>query len=428
MKSAIISSWTLFFGILLFMVGNGLQGVLLGVRAEQLKFGDVMTGLVMGGYFIGYFSGSFIVPKLVSRVGHIRVFGVMAALASASILVHPIIEYASIWMMMRFITGFAYVGMYIVSESWINDKATNSTRGSLLSVYMIVQMLGMMIGQSMLTFGSETGYDMFMAVSIIVSFAAIPIMLTAARSPDFEEPEPASFRRVYHNSPLSVVGMAITGFNAAIVFGMGAVFASKLGMTFNQVSYFMVAIVAGAMILQYPIGKLSDLIDRRTVILITHILSLGFLFASYYASTVSFFWLGVMMALYGGVSTPLYSLYIAHANDYLSPRQVVGTSAKLVMINGCGAIFGAPVLGYTIYLIGNSAFFSVQIIMHIIMIAFVFYRMYVRESMPVEAQGPYVGIRGTSVASSLLPDAEWDGREDEDSTEGEQADLATQLS
>jgi MFS family permease len=190
----------------------------------------------------------------------------------------------------------------------------------------------------------------------------------------------------------------------------------------------MVTIVAGAMLLQYPIGKLSDLIDRRTVILITHILSLGFLFASYYASTVSFFWLGVMMALYGGVSTPLYSLYIAHANDYLSPRQVVGTSAKLVMINGCGAIFGAPVLGYTIYLIGNSAFFSVQIIMHIIMIAFVFYRMYARESMPVEAQGPYVGIRGTSVASSLLPDAEWDGREDEDSTEGEQADLATQLS
>ncbi len=174
---------------------------------------------------------------------------------------------------MRILTGFAYVGMYIVSESWINDKATNSSRGGLLSVYMIVQMLGMMIGQSMLTFGSETGYDMFLAVSIIVSFAAIPIMLTAARSPDFEEPEPASFRRVYHNSPLSVVGMLITGFNAAIVFGMGAVFATKIGMSLHQVSYFMVAIGGGAMILQYPIGKLSDLIDRRTVILITHSLS-----------------------------------------------------------------------------------------------------------------------------------------------------------
>lgn len=289
MKSALISSWTLFFGILLFMVGNGLQGVLLGVRAEQLQFGDVMTGLVMGGYFIGYFSGSLIVPKLVSRVGHIRVFGVMAAIASASILVHPIVENASVWMLMRFMTGFAYVGMYIVSESWINDKATNSTRGGLLSVYMMVQMFGMMIGQSMLTFGSETGYDMFLAVSIIVSFAAIPIMLTAARSPDFEAPEKASFRRVYHNSPLSVVGMGITGFNAAIVFGMGAVFASKIGMTFIQVSYFMVAIGAGAMILQYPIGKLSDLIDRRTVILIAHVLSLGFLLASFFTSTISFF-------------------------------------------------------------------------------------------------------------------------------------------
>ncbi|MGB2097391.1 MAG: MFS transporter, partial [Candidatus Puniceispirillales bacterium] len=402
--------------ILLFMVGNGLQGVLLGVRAEQLEFGDVMTGFVMGGYFLGYLSGTFVIPKLVSRVGHIRVFGVMAALASASILVHPIVEYASMWMIMRILTGFAYVGMYIVSESWINDKATNSSRGGLLSVYMIVQMLGMMIGQSMLTFGSETGYDMFLAVSIIVSFAAIPIMLTAARSPDFEEPEPASFRRVYYNSPLSVVGMGITGFNAAIVFGMGAVFASKIGMSLTQVSYFMVAIGGGAMILQYPIGKLSDLIDRRTVILIAHSLSLGFLIASYYASSISFLWLGLMMALYSGVSTPLYSLYIAHANDYLSPRQVVSTSAKLVMINGLGAIFGPPVLGYSIYLIGVSAFFSVQIIMHIIMIGFVFYRMYARESMPLEAQGPFVAVRGTSVASSLLPEAEWDGREDDDKT------------
>lgn len=416
MRSAIISSWTLFFGILLFMVGNGLQGVLLGVRAEQLEFGDVMTGFVMGGYFLGYLSGTFVIPKLVSRVGHIRVFGVMAALASASILVHPIVEYASMWMIMRILTGFAYVGMYIVSESWINDKATNSSRGGLLSVYMIVQMLGMMIGQSMLTFGSETGYDMFLAVSIIVSFAAIPIMLTAARSPDFEEPEPASFRRVYYNSPLSVVGMGITGFNAAIVFGMGAVFASKIGMSLTQVSYFMVAIGGGAMILQYPIGKLSDLIDRRTVILIAHSLSLGFLIASYYASSISFLWLGLMMALYSGVSTPLYSLYIAHANDYLSPRQVVSTSAKLVMINGLGAIFGPPVLGYSIYIIGVSAFFSVQIIMHIIMIGFVFYRMYARESMPLEAQGPFVAVRGTSVASSLLPEAEWDGREDDDKT------------
>ncbi|MGB2167026.1 MAG: MFS transporter, partial [Candidatus Puniceispirillales bacterium] len=213
-----------------------------------------------------------------------------------------------------------------------------------------------------------------------------------------------------------VVQMELAEDGVAFASGMGAVFASKIGMSLTQVSYFMVAIGGGAMILQYPIGKLSDLIDRRTVILIAHSLSLGFLIASYYASSISFLWLGLMMALYSGVSTPLYSLYIAHANDYLSPRQVVSTSAKLVMINGLGAIFGPPVLGYSIYLIGVSAFFSVQIIMHIIMIGFVFYRMYARESMPLEAQGPFVAVRGTSVASSLLPEAEWDGREDDDKT------------
>ncbi len=410
MNSALRSSWTLFFGILLFMIGNGLQGVLLGVRSEQLGFGDIATGLVMGGYFIGYFSGSFFVPKMVSKVGHIRVFGVMAALASASILVHPIAENSLIWMLMRILTGFAYVGMYIVSESWINDKATNLTRGALLSVYMIVQMLGMMIGQFMLNLSGDNDYGLFLAISIIVSFAAIPIMLTAASVPEFSAPEPASLRRVYNTSPLSVVGMLIVGFNASVIFGMGAVYATKIGMNVSQVSFFMVSIVAGAMILQYPIGKLSDLLDRRTVILITHIISGLCLLVGYFVSGLGFPVMFLMIAIYGGVSMPQYSLYIAHANDYLSPRQVVGTSAKLIMINGLGAIFGPPVIGYAIYAFGISAFLLVQLITHIGMVSFVIYRMFTRESMPVEAQGPFIAVRGTGMAASLLPEAEWEGR------------------
>ena len=419
MNSALLSSWTLFFGILLFMVGNGLQGVLLGVRAEQLGFGDVAIGLVMGGYFVGYLGGSFLVPKLVSHVGHIRVFGVMAALASASILVHPVAENSLVWLLMRVCTGFAYVGMYIVSESWINDRATNKTRGGLLSVYMIVQMIGMMIGQYMLNFSGGDKHTLFIAISVIVSFAAIPIMLTATQVPEFTAPEPASLKRVYNTSPLSVVGMTAVGFHSSLVFAMGAVYAAKIGMSVNQVAFFMISLSAGVMILQYPIGKLSDLIDRRTVILMTHIAAVICTIAGYFAGNHALT-LYLIIAIYGGVSIPQYSLYIAHANDYLSPRQVVSTGAKLVMLNGIGAVVGPPILGYAIFFVGAVAFWNVQFILHAGMIAFVLYRMSVRAAVPVEAQGAFTAVRGTSMANTLLPEAEWEGREEtHEETDGE---------
>ena len=425
MNSALLSSWTLFFGILLFMVGNGLQGVLLGVRAEQLGFGDVAIGLVMGGYFVGYLGGSFLVPKLVNRVGHIRVFGVMAALASASILVHPVAENSVVWLIMRICTGFAYVGMYIVSESWINDRATNKTRGALLSVYMIVQMIGMMIGQYMLNFSGGDKHTLFIAISVIVSFAAIPIMLTATRVPDFTAPEPASLARVYNTSPLSVVGMTAVGFHSSLVFAMGAVYAAKIGMSVNQVAFFMISLSAGVMILQYPIGKLSDLIDRRTVILITHIAAVLCTIAGYFAGNHAAA-LYVIMAIYGGVSIPQYSLYIAHANDFLTPRQVVSTGAKLVMLNGIGAVVGPPILGYAMFFIGAGAFWNVQFIIHAAMIGFVLYRMSVRAAVPLEAQGAFTAVRGTSMANTLLPEAKWEGREESPpNTHGETQESAS---
>jgi MFS family permease len=266
----------------------------------------------------------------------------------------------------------------------------------------------------MLNLSGDNDYGLFLCISIIVSFAAIPIMLTAASVPEFSAPEPASLRRVYNTSPLSVVGMLIIGFNASVIFGMGAVYATKIGMNVSQVSFFMVSLVAGAMILQYPIGKLSDQLDRRTVILITHVLSALCLLVGYFTSGLSFTIMFLVIAIYGGVSMPQYSLYIAHANDYLSPRQVVGTSAKLIMINGLGAIFGPPVIGYAIYVFGINAFLVVQFIMHAGMVGFVIYRMFARESMPVEAQGPFISVRGTGMAASLLPEAEWEGREETD--------------
>ncbi|MCG8624380.1 MAG: MFS transporter [Proteobacteria bacterium] len=413
MRSTLFSFWTLFFGITLFMVGNGLQAVLLGVRAENLNFGDVITGFVMGGYYIGYLLGSWLVPKLVSQVGHIRVFGAMAALASSSILVHIVFEIPMVWLAMRVLTGFAYVGMYIVAESWINDRATNDTRGKLLSIYMIVQMTGLLLGNYMLVFDDGESYALLLWVSIIVSFAAMPIMLTAASAPDFTEPERASLRWVYNVSPLAFIGMAAVGFQHAMVLAMGAVYAAKLGLTSTEISYFMVAIMGGAMLFQYPIGKLSDVMDRRTVIIIAHILSLAAAGLGVMAGLYGYGMLLLAAVFYGGFSFPLYALYLAHANDFLTPKQVVSTSGMLIMVNGAGAVLGSPVVGTAMGYFGAQAYFVVQGMIHASMIGFGIYRMQKREALPNEAQAPFSPVSGTQVAAALLPEAEWEEDDEE---------------
>lgn len=416
MRAALLSSWTLFFGIFLFMAGNGLQGALLGTRAEQLAFGDLTTGFIMAGYFSGFLLGSTWVPSMVSNVGHVRVFGALAGLASSSILVHAIFEFASMWIVMRFVTGFAYSGMYIVAESWINDKATNETRGGLLSVYMIITMSGLILGLMLLSSGDPEETELFIMVSVLVSVAVIPILMTAASVPEIQEPEKVSIRRVYDTSPLAVLGMGMVGMSSSMIFGMGAVYATKLGLTLSEISIYMSAIMLGALLLQYPVGKLSDIVDRRTVILIVQIMTIGASVIAYLSQDMGV-WLFVgAAALYGGLQTPLYSLYIAHANDYLTPRQIVATSSKLVMINGFGAVFGAPLVGYTMGQYGPGAFYPTQGAIHAVMTVIVIYRMWARPSIPTEAQAPFVAVptRSTPMATTLHPEATpW---EEEDAT------------
>ena len=415
MQAALLSSWTLFFGIFLFMAGNGLQGVLLGTRAESSNFGDITTGVIMSGYFVGFLIGSTVVPKMLARVGHVRVFGALSAMASSSILLHAVFDLALIWVMMRVVTGFAYSGMYITAESWINDKATNKTRGSILSIYMMVTLVGIILGQLMISVSSDDSFAPFIIVSILISLSVLPILMTVAKLPEFSAPERVSFIKVYDVSPLAVFGMGFHGMTSAVIFAMGAVYASKIGMTVNLVGIFMSSIMFGALVLQYPIGRLSDRFDRRTVILIIQILSIFAAGLAFMSETMGLWWLIAAAFIFGGVHMPLYSLYIAHANDYLTPRQIVATASMLIMINGIGAVLGAPIVGYCMKIFGPSAFFPTLAVMHLAMTGLVVMRMFSRPSMPNEAQAPFVAMpsRLTSVATTLLPEAEWKETDDE---------------
>ena len=403
------ASWTLFFGLLLIMAGNGLQVVLLGTEAKEAGFSNLTTGFVMAGYFLGIFCGSLLVPKLLNNVGHVRVFGAMSALASAAVLVIAALELPYVWALMRLLTGFSFAGMYIVCESWLNDKSTNETRGQMLSLYMIVSMGGMAIGQMMISAGGKDSIILFLLASVMVSIAVVPILLTAGSAPSFEEPERMSIRRLVQVSPLAVIGLGLNGVAVSMVFGMGAVYGLSIGMDTGEVGYFMTAPIVGGMLLQFPIGRLSDTFDRRLVIL--GVAAMGGVaagFATLFGRT-EFALLLICMVIYGGSLFPLYSLCIAHGNDFLTPSQMVAAASGLVMVNGAGAVFGSPLAAGVIEVFGVGSFFPVIAGLQCLIVAVVLFRMTRRAAVPNEAQGTFVAIPETSsaVVATLNPETEW---------------------
>jgi MFS family permease len=401
----ISNSWALFLGLALIMLGNGLQGSLLGLRASMEGFGVTATGLVMSGYFVGLLAGSTIVPGMVARVGHIRSFGAMASLASTSILVHVIVIDPWMWWAMRFVTGFAYAGLYIVAESWLNDASENETRGQLLSFYMLISLGGLAGGQFMLNIASPSSYELFVLISVLVSFAVIPILLSVSKAPEFETSESVNLFQLYQVSPLGVFGMLINGLTMGAIFGMGAVYATNIGLSVSEVSFFMGALVLGGAVLQFPIGRMSDIIGRRQVIIGT--CAVGIIVAVLASRFEGSGWpLYLFIALIGGVSTPLYALCIAHTNDYLNPGQMVAASGTLVLATSIGSSLGAPITALAMDYLGDQAFFQVIGLSLATLLVFGLWRATQRQALATEDTSDFVIMSPTPMSANLNPELE----------------------
>ena len=389
----------------LIMLGNGLQGSLLGLRASLEGFGVTATGLIMSGYFAGLLIGATVVPKVVTRVGHIRSFGAMASLASTSILVHVVIIDPWIWWTMRFVTGFAYAGLYIVAESWLNDASENKTRGQLLSFYMLISLGGMAGGQFLLNIASPSSYELFVLISVLVSIAVIPILLSVSKAPEFNTSESVGLLQLYRVSPLGVTGMLINGVVMGAIFGMGAVYAANIGLSVREISFFMGSLVLGGALLQYPIGKLSDVFGRRQVIIGTCAAGVAAAFVA--AALVDSGWrLYLMIALIGGFSTPLYALCIAHTNDYLSPSQMVAASGTLVLTVSIGSTLGAPITAFAMDKFGSQAFFHAIGISMALICLFAIWRSTQRSAIASEDTSDFVIMAPTPMSAALNPEFE----------------------
>ena len=402
MRRTLITSWPLFFGLALIMIGNGMQGTLLGVRASIEGFDTATIGIIMSLYYFGFLGGSYYVPKLISRVGHIRVFTALASLASTTVLLHGLYPEPWLWAFIRAFTGFSYAGLYIVVESWLSNASTNKTRGKIFGVYQVIGFGGMMIGQFGITIVDPARIDLFVIASILVSFALLPIALSSRPAPDFEEPEPLSLKRIFVISPLGLVGTFSTGIGTGAVFGLGAVYASGMGMPIPQISTFMALYILGGVVLQIPIGWISDKFDRRIVMIIISAITAIVSVLCFAVSNNPYILNGTFFLL-GAVSLPIYGLAMAHINDHLTPRQYVGASASAILANGLGAAIGPLVISVLMSIFGLQLYFPLIASTFLGLVIYGVYRTRQRDAIPVEEQGDHqtMPIRPTPISMTI---------------------------
>ncbi len=400
------ASWAILLGIGFMMLANGLQGTLLGVRATMEGFSTFTTGVMMSGYFIGIFIGSFLAPSLVKRVGHIRVFSALASLASISILFHGVYIDAWVWMSMRIITGISFAGFYVVTESWLNDRASNETRGQILSIYMLISTFGMGLGQFLLNLAEPDAIDLFILISVIISAGLIPMLLTAKPAPVFESSAKMSVVELYHASPLAVIGNCLTGMAHGTIFGLGAIYASAVLVDIKLISWFMACFLIGSVVFQWPIGQLSDRVPRRLVMSALSFVSIvACLLALAVPKDGLLFYL--IIVLLGGAAMPMYSICIAYANDRLEPHQIVAASGSLVMIAGIGLCTGPIIIAFFMDVYTIDFYFWGIASVFVFILGFTLMRIKSRSDISVEDQSHIIasGPIGTPIAEFNAPDA-----------------------
>ena len=419
MLQVLTSSWPLLLGLSLLMVGNGLQGTLLGVRGGIEGFSTFEMSVIMSAYFLGFLGGSRAAPEMIRRVGHVRVFAALGSLISAVLILYPALAHPAAWTLGRVLIGFCFSGVYVTAESWLNNAATNETKGKALSLYMIVQMAGIVAAQGLLLVGDPSGFILFIIPSVLVSISFAPILLSVSPTPAFERTAPMSLRRLFAVSPLSCVGVFFLGGAFSAQFGMAAVYGGQAGLNLAQISIFVASFYVGATLLQYPLGWLSDRMDRRRLIMFVSALGgVGALIGAMISGQT-----GLLIAAFivGGMSNPLYSLLISYANDFLDLDDMAAASGGLIFLNGLGAISGPLVTGWLMTVVGPQGFWFFIGALLFATTAYAAYRMTQRAAPNVEDTVSYTPVMMSATPVALEAAQEWaveNAEDDENATPG----------
>jgi MFS family permease len=401
MRNQLYSIGAILFSAAIFIAGNGLIGTLIPVRASLAGFSIGTLGLIGSAYYIGFVAGCFAGPRLLSRVGHSRTFAVCAGIAAATTLLQAIFLSATLWIVMRCAFGFAAAGLYMVIESWLNERATPEARGRIFATYMTVNYGSLIVGQMLFSSNKPTSFTLFDLTAVFYALCLIPVGLTLLPQPLAKVVPKLRPARLFRTSPVGVIGCVAVGLANSALWAWAPIFAQDHGLNRAWLSTFMSVLTLGGAVVQIPLGRLSDYVDRRYVIL-------GICVASAVVGTVLYIFsesgttnLLILIGLFGIAALPFYGLSVAHANDRIPRESFVEASATLLMLNALASCFGPSIAAQVIAIWGSGALFLYTAAIHVAMAAFVIVRLSMRETLigetkdrfePMPQQGSPAGL------------------------------------
>lgn len=389
---------SLLLGIGLLLMGLALLSTSLGVRAVAEGYNDTITGMIMASYFGGFIVGSYLCPRLIRRIGPIRSYAALAAIGAVAAFLPTLLVHPLIWAILRFIIGTALVGLYMVLESWLNATTPNAKRGQVFGIYMIVTLLAHALGQFLLLFDPQAHTTAFGIAAVFFSLGLIPIALTRLPEPK-SVPVPAlHLRNLIKLSPLSVAGALTGGLATSSFWALGAVFANRIGLTGEHIVLFMAITIFGGVLLQWPIGRLSDYVDRRIVLTMVTILAAIAALVAALVYTRSLTWLYGMMFALGGLLFPIYSLSVAYLNDRVHADDALDASRGVLLTYGFGALFGPILAGAAMTLFGPIGLFYYLTFVLCGFVLFATLRIRASEPVPAEDRSNYLPMTRTSQA------------------------------
>lgn len=388
--SQLVSISSLLFGMALLQMGSSLQGTLIGVRAIGEGFSANLIGIMSSGYFAGFILGTIATSYIIERAGHIRCFTALASLASAAVLGHIIIIDPIAWTIFRGLIGLSFAGIYVTMESWLNERATNETRGQVLALYMLVNLSALTAGQWLLNFADPAGYVLFCAVSVLVSIALIPVALTRTVAPVPQKPRPLPLRRMFAISPLGVTASFAYGLGLGSFWGLAPVFADRVLGANEDIATFMSLCILGGGLVQWPLGWLSDKIDRRVLIIIISFLGGGACVAIAHLGVSKPDLIFYFALVFGAATFPLYAIAVSHTNDFVDADERVMVSGTLLMVYGVGAVIGPLVAGLAMDRLGPAGlFFYIAVVFGLVGL-YGLWRMTRRAPVRIEEKAKFV--------------------------------------
>jgi MFS family permease len=397
--------FSLLRGTAFLLAASGLHGLLLPLRGQEEGFSTLALGLMGTGWASGFVGGCYFAPRIVRRAGHVRAFGAFAAFGAIIALTTGLLINEFAWIVLRAFTGFAMAGAFMVIESWLNEKATNENRGTVFGLYMMVTYASIMAGQLVVAAGDVNSASLFMVTGIFFCASLIPTAVSSQASPKPLQDVTLDLRRLYANSPVSIVGCWLIGVANGAWGTLGAVYGARIGISTAEIALMMSLVVVAGAAMQMPVGRISDKTDRRFVLAGAAVVAALIGMLIFLIAPRSSVLVIVMTAAYGALAYTLYSLAVAHANDHAASDEFVSISGGLLLLYGFGTMIG-PLLGAGLMSgTGPEGLFLATALAHFGLAGYTMLRVSRRAPVPVEDREAFTTLpaeRATTPQAVML--------------------------